>query len=228
MNAQPTVVPQMSVPPPMLAVPPPVIQSSGIDTINNAPTSIIQQQTMLPQNIQTIGTTVQQAAQQQQQQQQQAAPTQSQSSTILQSMPIHLHQGNMVIQQQVQANNVSIPQHTGIHIPVKGPLLHLQAPPPTQIHLSQPPPNMQIQQPQTTQIVLNQSQPNYQYQYIQQPTLQSADGQQNQVTIQHIYQPQGLVQQTTQQATQMNQFTTPQTTIRPGQTQQYIVQGMYF
>lgn len=97
-------------------------------------------------------------------------------------MPIHLHHGNMVIQQQVPANqvqaNVSIPPPNIHTIPVKQTPLHIQGPP-----LSQPPPNIQLQQPQATQIVLNQPQSNYQYQY-------PNDGTQQQVTIQHIYQPQ--------------------------------------
>lgn len=202
----------MSVPPPMLAVPPPPIQGNMMDQMNNAQQPMIQQQNFI---------------------QNQTALVNAQPSTILQqqtiipqTVPIHLHQGNMVIQQQVPTSNVNIPP-PGLHIPVKqGPLVHLQAPPPTSVHLSQPPPNIQIQ-PQTAQIVLNQAQPNYQYQYIQQTPIQTtADGQQNQVTIQHIYQPQGIVQQQ-QQATQFNQFTTQQT-IRPQQmqqTQQYILQG---
>lgn len=130
----------------------------------------------------------------------------------------------MVIQQQVPPSNISIPPPPGLHVK-QGSLVHMQAPPPTSVQLSQPPPNIQIQ-PQTAQIVLNQAQPNYQYQYIQQTPIQTtADGQQN-LTIQHIYQPQGIVQQQ-QQTTQFNQFTTQQT-IRSQQmhpTQQYILQG---
>lgn len=163
----------------MLAVPPPVIQSNTVDQLTSGPQQ--------PQATMQTVTTQQ--------------PTILQHQTIIpQNMPIHLHQGNMVIQQQVPANqvhaNVSIPPpnlHT-IPVPVKQTPLHIQGPP-----LSQPPPNIQLQQPQTTQIVLNQPQSNYQYQYI------PNDGSQQQVTIQHIYQP------TTQ--------------LRPPQSQQYIVQG---
>lgn len=186
----------MSVPPPMLAVPPPVIQSNTVDQLTSA-----SQQTQA--TMQTVTS---------------QKPTILQQQTIIpQNMPIHLHQGNMVIQQQVPANqvhaNVSIPPPNIHTIPIKQAPLHIQGPP-----LSQPPPNIQLQQPQTTQIVLNQSAPNYQYQYIQ------PNDQQQQVTIQHIYQPQGIVQTTTQQATHLNQFATTQT-LRPPQSQQYIVQG---
>lgn len=208
-NQQP--ISQMSVPPPMLAVPPPPIQQNIMDSMNNAQQPMMQQQNFI-QNQTLVNASQQQTILQQQ--------------TIMpQTVPIHLHQGNMVIQQQMPPSNVSIPPPTGLHVK-QGSLVHLQAPPPTSVQLSQPPPNIQIQ-PQTAQIVLNQAQPNYQYQYIQQTPIQTTtDGQQNQVTIQHIYQPQGIVQQQ-QQATQFNQFTTQQT-IRSQQmhpTQQYILQG---
>lgn len=165
----------------MLAVPPPPVAQSTVVDPNNGQTSIMQQQNFLHQN----------------------QPSLQQQTIIPQTVPIHLHQGNMVIQ-QVQPNNV------------KGSLVHFQAPPPTSVHLSQPPPNIQIQ-PQ--QIVLQQQQqPNYQY-HIQQAPIQTttAAADQNQVTM-HFYQPQGIQQQ---------QFTTQQT-IRPPQlpqTQQYILQG---
>lgn len=183
----------------MLAVPPPVIQSNTVDQLTS--TSQATMQTVTTQQ-----------------------PTILQQQTIIpQNMPIHLHQGNMVIQQQVSGGqvqaNVSIPPPNIHTIPVKQGSLHIQGPP-----LSQPPPNIQLQQPQTTQIVLNQPQSNYQYQYIQQSQLQPSDGGQQQVTIQHIYQPQGIVQTTTQPATHLNQFTASQT-LRPPQSQQYIVQG---
>lgn len=118
----------------------------------------------------------------------------------------------MVIQQPVQSNlptNLNVPPPTSL-IPMKqGHIV------PSQVQLSQPPPNIQLQQ-QPTQIVLNQPQANYQY--IQQAP---ADGSQQQsVTIQHIYQPQGIVQQTQQ----LNSFTTQSTAVRPP-SQQYIVQG---
>lgn len=214
-------IPQMSVPPPMLAVPPPIIQQqTNIDAMQ----SNAHQQNFITQNGQQIVQTISQPGQQQVIQQQ-----------TMQSVPIQLHQGNMVIQQQVQhapaLGNVSIPP-PGIHIPVKqGPLVHFQGPPPP-MHLSHPPPNIQLQQPQATQIVLNQPHQNYQYQYVQQTPIQSNEVAQphNQVTIQHIYQPQpqlqGIVQQTTQTAPQFNQFA--QQTLRPQQIQtgqQYIVQG---
>lgn len=193
----------MSVPPPMLAVPPPVIQANTVD-----------------QSQQPTQATLQTVTSQQ--------PTILQQQTIIPpNMPIHLHQspfhyheeilhGGGAKQQvtgQVQAN-VSIPPPNIHTIPVKQGPLHIQGPP-----LSQPPPNIQLQQPQATQIVLNQPASNYQYQYIQQQQVND----QQQVTIQHIYQPQGIVQTTTQPATHLNQFATQ--TLRPPQSQQYIVQG---
>lgn len=196
---------QMSIPPPniqqMLSVPPPTLQTNTTEPMNNAQPQVMQQQNFMQQSQPTIMSTSQQP------------PAILQSQTIIpQTVPIQLHQGNMVIQQQVNPSNINMPPPS-IHIPVKqGSLVHLQAPPPTPVHLSQPPPN----------IVLNQAQTNYQYQYIQQGPIQTTtDSQQNHVTIQHIYQPQGIMQQS-QQTTQFNQFTTQQ---RPQQTQQYIVQG---
>lgn len=212
-GSQQVVPSQMSVPPPMLAVPPPIVQSNsnGLDHLNNPQ--------VIPQNFitQTAPPIVPPAPQSQQ-------TIIQQPTMIPQTLPIHL-QGNMVIQQQVQQaptiGNVSIPPPGIHHIPVKqGSLVHLQGPPPA-VHLSQPPP--------TTQIVLNQPPQNYQYQYIQQPL--QAEGQPNQVTIQHIYQPQhqlqGIVQQTVQQNPQFNHFA--QQTIRPQQlqpNQQYIVHNV--
>lgn len=180
----------------MLAVPPPQIQTAPI----------MQQSSIITQNAPTMVT----------------APTQQvptsqpqilhQQTIIPQSVPIQLHRpGNMVIQQPVQ-NNLSVPPPS-ITMKTNGQIM-------SQVQLSQPPPNIQIQPQQNqvaTQIVLNQPQT---YQYI--PTTADPNQQQNQVTIQHIYQPQGIVQQTTQP---INQFTQQQTTVRPPQPQQYIVQG---
>lgn len=213
-HPQQVVPSQMSVPPPM-HVPPPIVQpnTNGLDHLNNPQ--------VIPQNFltQTAPPIVPPAQSQQ--------TIIQQPAMIPQTLPIHLHQGNMVLQQQVQPaptiGNVSIPPPIH-HIPVKqGSLVHLQGPPPS-VHLSQPPP--------TTQIVLNQPPQNYQYQYIQQP-LQTNEvaGQPNQVTIQHIYQPQhqlqGIVQQTVQPNPQFNHFA--QQTIRPQQlqpNQQYIVHNV--
>lgn len=191
------VMPQMSVPhnltkypPPMLAIPPPSIQN--VDQITTVTTPLVQQSNIISQNTTTMvtATPVQSIAGQPQIIQQQILP-------------------NMVIQQTNLPTNLNVPPPTNI-IPMKqGHIV------PSQVQLSQPPPNIQLQQ-QPTQIVLNQPQANYQY--IQQaPT----DGSQQQsVTIQHIYQPQGIVQQTQQ----LNSFTTQQAAIRPS-SQQYIVQG---
>lgn len=215
---QQQVVPsQMSVPPPM-HVPPPIVQpnTNGLDHLNNPQ--------VIPQNFitQTAPPIVPPTAQSQQ------TTIIQQPTMIPQTLPIHLHQGNMVLQQQVQQaptiSNVSIPPPGIHHIPVKqGSLVHLQGPPPSALHLSQPPP--------TTQIVLNQPPQNYQYQYIQQPLQTNDAGQPNQVTIQHIYQPQhqlqGIVQQTVQSNPQFNHFA--QQTIRPQQlqpNQQYIVHNV--
>lgn len=213
---QQQVVPsQMSVPPPM-HVPPPIVQSNanGLDHLNNPQ---VMPQNFITQTAPPIAPPV--------------APSQQtiiqQPTMMPQPLPIHLHQGNMVLQQQVQPaptiGNVSIPPPGIHHIPVKqGSLVHLQGPPPS-VHLSQPPP--------TTQIVLNQPPQNYQYQYIQQPLQTNDGGQPNQVTIQHIYQPQhqlqGIVQQTVQPNPQFNHFA--QQTIRPQQlqpNQQYIVHNV--
>lgn len=187
----------MSVPPPMLAVPPPSIQN--VEQITTVSAGLVQQANIVTQNTPTMvtATPVQTVASQGQIIQQQILP------------------GNMVIQQPVQTSlptNLNVPPPTNI-IPMKqGHIV------PSQVQLSQPPPNIQLQQ-QPTQIVLNQPQANYQY--IQQA---SADGSQPQsVTIQHIYQPQGIVQQQ-QQLHQLPTFTTQQTTVRPP-SQQYIVQG---
>lgn len=178
----------------MLAVPPPPVMQSNV----------IDQQRQPQQNV--IASSQQQPPMQRVQS---APPAIIQQQTLIPpNVPIQLHQGNMVIQQQVQSCGLNMPPPS-IQLPVKQTPLVLQST--TPVHLSQPPPNIQIQQPQATQIVLNQPQQNYQYQqYIQQVN----DGQPNQVTtIQHIYQPQGIVQQTTTQQA-----------IRPPQSQ-YIVQG---
>lgn len=185
----------MSVPPPMLAVPPPSMQT--VDQISTVNGPIVQQTNIVTQNTSTMVT---------------ATPIQTIAShNQPQLIQQQILSGNMVIQQPVQTNlptNLNVPPPTSI-IPMKqGHIV------PSQVQLSQPPPNIQLQQ-QPTQIVLNQPQTNYQY--IQQT---SADpGQQQNVTIQHIYQPQGIVQQTQP----INSFTT-QTTVRPP-SQQYIVQG---
>lgn len=188
------VIPQMSVPPPMLAVPPPSMQS--VEQIGTVTTPIVQQSTnIVSQSTPTMvtATPVQTIA------------TPNQSQIIQQQTILQTPGGNMVIQQPVQTN-LNVPPPTNL-IPMK------PTPPPVQ--LSQPPPNIQLQQP--TQIVLNQPQTNYQY--IQQATPADASQQQNSVTIQHIYQPQGQIVQQTQP---INTFTTQQT--RPT-SQQYILQG---
>lgn len=190
-------IPQMSVPPPMLAVPPPSIQNVEQMTTVNQP--LVQQSNIVTQNIPTMVTTTPV----------QTIASHSQPQIIQQQML----PGNMVIQQQVQTSlptNLNVPPPTSI-ISMKQ--AHIV---PSQVQLSQPPPNIQLQQ-QPTQIVLNQPPTNYQY--IQQGQPEHA-GQQQNVTIQHIYQPQGIVQQTQP----LNTFTTQQTTIRP-HSQQYIVQG---
>lgn len=195
----------MSVPPPMLAVPPPSIQ--GLEQIGSVTTPIVQQSAnIVSQSTQTMvtATPVQTIA----------TPNQSQ---IIQQQTILTPGGNMVIQQPVHQTNLNVP-------PPPTNLMKLQmkpghivtAAPPPPVQLSQPPPNIQLQQP--TQILLNQPQTNYQY--IQQAA--SADGsqQQNSVTIQHIYQPQGQIVQQTQPIT--TQFTAQQTR---STSQQYILQG---
>jgi len=158
----------MGVPPPMLAVPPPIVQPNGI--LQTGPAVQIPTQGFLQANHPQ-----QQQQQQQQPPQQQQAILQQQQTILPQAMPIQLHQGNMVIQQQVQQQNNAIGNMNlpppGVHIPIKaGSLVQLQGPPPPPHHLSHPPPNIQIQpqQPQTTQIFVNSAPPNYQYQYIQQ------------------------------------------------------------
>lgn len=191
-----SVISQMSVPPPMLAVPPPSMQN--VEQITTVNASMVQPTNIVSQNTPTMvtATPVQTIAQQNQPQiiQQQILP------------------GNMVIQQSVQTGlptNLNVPPPTNM-IPMKqGHIV------PSQVQLSQPPPNIQLTQQPPTQIVLNQPQANYQY-------IQSAppDPNQQNVTIQHIYQPQSIVQQTQP----INSFTTQQTTVRPS-SQQYIVQG---
>lgn len=195
LSTQP-VIRQMSVPPPMLAVPPPSMQN--VDQISTVNAPIVHQSNIVTQNTPTMVT---------------ASPVQTIAS---QGQPQLIQQqilpGNMVIQQQVQTTlptNLNVPPPTNL-IPMKSG--HIV---PSQVQLSQPPPNIQLQQ-QPTQIVLNQPQANYQY--IQQNPADPA--QQQNVTIQHIYQPQGIVQQTQP----INTFTTQQTTMRPP-SQQYIVQG---
>lgn len=185
-------IPQMSVPPPMLAVPPPSIQNVEHITTVNASMNIVSQNT--PTMV--TATPVQTIASQNQPQ-------------IIQQQILS---GNMVIQQPMQTSlqtNLNVPPPTTI-IPMK------QGHIPSQVQLSHPPPNIQLTQQPPTQIVLNQPQTNYQY-------IQSAPpdpNQQQNVTIQHIYQPQGIVQQTQP----ISSFTTQQTTVRPP-SQQYIVQG---
>lgn len=185
----------MSVPPPMLAVPPPSIQN--VEQITTVSAGLVQQANIVTQNTPTMVT---------------ATPVQTIASQGQQIIQQQILPGNMVIQQPVQTSlptNLNVPPPTNL-IPMKqGHIV------PSQVQLSQPPPNIQLQQ-QPTQIVLNQPQANYQY--IQQAP---ADGQQQSVTIQHIYQPQGIVQQQ-QQLHQLPTFTTQQT--RPT-SQQYIVQG---
>lgn len=180
---------QMSVPPPMLAVPPPSIQN--VDQLNTVNGPLVT--SIVTQNTPTMVT---------------ATPVQTVATHNQQIIQQQIIPGNMVIQQQTTLpTNLNVPPPTSI-IPMKqGHIV------PSQVHLSQPPPNIQLQQ-QPTQIVLNQPQTNYQY-------IQSAPhdaGQQN-VTIQHIYQPQGIVQQ----AQPISSFTTQQH-VRPP-SQQYIVQG---
>lgn len=187
------VIPQMSVPPPMLAVPPPSMQNvDQIGTVN------VQQTSIVTQNAPTMVT---------------ATPVQTIASHNLpQIIQQQIIPSSMVIQQPVQTSlptNLNVPPPTSL-IPMKAG--HIV---PSQVQLSQPPPNIQLQQ-QPTQILLNQPQTNYQY--IQQAP---ADGSQQQnVTIQHIYQPQGIVQQTQQ----LNTFTTQSAHVRPT-SQQFIVQG---
>lgn len=193
----------MSVPPPMLAVPPPSMQS--VEQIGTVTTPMVQSTNIVSQ-AQTMVT---------------AAPVQTiaqQNQPQIIQQTILTPTGNMMIQQQpvqqsVMGNvtNLNVPPPTNL-IPMKPGIV-----PPPPVQLSQPPPNIQLQQAQPTQIVLsNQPQTNYQYIHQQAP----ADGtqQQNSVTIQHIYQPQGIVQQTQPIST----FTTQQA--RPP-SQQYILQG---
>lgn len=176
----------------MLAVPPPSIQS--VEQITTVNPSLVQQTNIVTQNTPTIVT---------------ATPVQTVASH---SQPQIIQQqilpGNMVIQQTSLPTNLNVPPPSSII--KQGHIV------PTQVQLSQPPPNIQLQQ-QPTQIVLNQPPSNYQY--IQQAP--PDPGQPQNVTIQHIYQPQGIVQQTTQP---LNTFTAQQTAVRPP-SQQYIVQG---
>lgn len=181
----------------MLAVPPPSIQS--VEQITTVNPSLVQQTNIVTQNTPTMvtATPVQTVA------------THSQPQIIQQQ----ILPGNMVIQQPVPTSlqtNLNVPPPSSI---IKPGLV------PSQVQLSQPPPNIQLQptqlQQQPTQIVLNQPPTNYQYIQQAQP---DAGQQQNAVTIQHIYQPQGIVQQT------QPLITTQQTTVRPP-SQQYIVQG---
>lgn len=221
---------QMSVPPPIMAVPPPPVMAQQ-------PTSMLDaSQNYITQSAASIVANPQ-------------IPPPSQPPNIMQqhtmiphTVPLHLHPGNMIIQQQQLApapvvSNVNIPP------PAIKPstVMQFQAPPPNQIQLSQPPPNIQLHQsqtPNTQQIILNPPPQNYQYQYIQQSALQSQpDGttaavHPNQMTIQHIYQPQqhiqGMVQSSQAQA-HFNPFVQPGQVqrqvqqLQPGQ--QYFVQG---
>lgn len=185
-----SVIPQMSVPPPMLAVPPPSIQS--VEQITTVNPSLVQQ--VVTQNIPTMVT---------------ATPVQT------------VHSQPQIIQQQILSGNMIIHHQpvqtslqTNLNVPPPSSIMKQGHIVPSQVQLSQPPPNIQLQQQQPTQIVLNQPPTNYQY--IQQAPPDA--GQQQNLTIQHIYQPQGIVQQTQP----LNTFTTQQT--RPT-SQQYIVQG---
>lgn len=181
----------MSVPPPMLAIPPP----SQITTVNP---SLVQQANIVTQNTPTMVT---------------STPVQTVSA----------HSQPQIIQQQILSGNMVIHHQpvqttlqTNLNVPPPSSIIKQGHIVPSQVQLSQPPPNIHLQQQQQTQIVLNQPQTNYQY--IQQAPTDA--GQQQNLTIQHIYQPQGIVQQTQP----LNTFTTQQTTIRPS-SQQYIVQG---
>lgn len=182
----------------MLAVPPPSIQS--VDQMTTVNQSMVQQTNIVTQNTPTIvtATPVQTVA------------THNQPQIIQQQ----ILPGNMVIQQPVQTS-----LQTNLNVPPPSSIMKSGHIVPSQVQLSQPPPNIQLQQ-QPTQIVLNQPSTNYQLHsnYIQQAPPDS--GQQQNVTIQHIYQPQGIVQQTQS----LNTFTAQQTTGRPP-SQQYIVQG---
>lgn len=198
----PQVIPQMSVPPPMLKFPPPSMQN--VEQISTVTAPIVQQSNIVTQNTPTMvtATPVQTVTA--------AAPPHNQPQIIQQQ----IIPGNMVIQQPVQQTGLP----TNLNVPPPPPNMSIKQGHivPSPVQLSQPPPNIQLQQ-QPTQIVLNQPQTNYQY--IQQTTA-DASGQQQNVTIQHIYQPQGLVQQTAP----ISSFQTQPTTVRPP-TQQYIVQG---
>lgn len=178
----------------MLAVPPPQIQSAPMVQSNiitqNAPTMVTASTTQIQPG----------ATQPQIIQQQTLIPTNG--------LPIQLQRGNMVIQQPMQSN-LSVPPPNMTMKP-NGQIV-------SQVQLSQPPPNIQIPQQnpiQTTQIVLNQPPV-----YLQQAN-PDPNQQQNQVTIQHIYQPQRIVQ-----TQPINQFAPQQTAVRQSQPQQYIVQG---
>lgn len=186
----------------MLAVPPPSIQN--VDHITTVSAPLVQQHTnIVSQNTTTMVTTT---------------PVQTIAS---QNQPqIIQHQilpGNMVMQTSLPTNLNVPPPTTSIISMKQGHIV------PSQVQLSQPPPNIQLaqQQQQPTQIVLNQ--PQTSYQYIQSaPPIDPNQQQQQNVTIQHIYQPQGIVQQTQP----ISSFTTQQThTVRPQAQQQYIVQG---
>lgn len=194
----------MSVPPPMLAVPPPSMQS--VEQIGTVTTPIVQSTNIVSQAPTMVTATPVQSI----------AP-QNQPQIIQQT--ILTPGGNMVIQQQpvqqqVMGNvtNLNVPPPTNL-IPMKPGIV-----PPPPVQLTQPPPPIQLQQTQPTQIVLS-NQPQTNYQYIHQQTPADAGQQQNSVTIQHIYQPQSIVQQTQPIST----FTTQQTARPP--SQQYILQG---
>lgn len=193
----------MSVPPPMLAVPPPSIQS--VEQIGTVTTPIVQSTNLVSQASTMVTATPVQTI----------AP-QNQPQIIQQT--ILTPSGNMVIQQQPVQQSV-MGNVTNLNVPPPTNLIPMKPPP---VQLSQPPPSIQLQPSQPTQIVLaNQPQTNYQYIHQQAPVA-DASQQPNSVTIQHIYQPQGIVQQTQPIGT----FTTQQTTVhnRPP-SQQYILQG---
>lgn len=200
--SQPAIIqnPQMGIPPPgSLNVPPPppphIIQTTN-GIIQQPPPSIIQNQNFIQSH--------------NPQQPPQGATIMQQQSTIISNPHMMHHQTTVIPQIQHQPTtigNLNIPP-PGV-IPLRTTTVQLQCPPPMPVqqanHLSQPPPNIQIQTQQphvvgSTQILLNpqNGQPQYQYQYIQQNPSQLHHnvntGAQQQVTIQHLIQPQQLNQ----------------------------------
>lgn len=163
---------------------------------------------------------------------QQPTTTASLTEIISKVPPPNLHSfhpPNMIVQQQIASSSTptNIPPPTIPLNPIQ--MLHLQGPPPNQLQLSQPPPNMLAHQtqPPSAQLILNPPPPNIQYQYIQQMPTEIAQNNQNQVTIQHIY-------QSNQSQTHFNPFATQTTEIQQRQAthhqfipagQQFFVQG---